>query len=341
MTLLHVESFDTLDFTNLADVLERYEAAATAAIWNNTGAGRNGTYGAGFTFGTYLERRPGISKATYITGFAFNAASNAVTERVFELRDAGTAQAYLAFDGPSGKLRACRGDGTLLGESSLVLAFGNWYYVEAKITISNAAGVFVIRVNGQTVLNLAAVDTQVTANATADQYRLEWSPNAADVAYFDDWYVCDDAGVVNNDFLGDVTIRALLPTGAGSNTTWTPSAGVNWQNVDEVPPTEDTDYNSSATVGQIDTYAMADLPAALAGTIKGVVASLVARKDDAGARSIREKCKSGVTTASGATQVVTTSYFTYREIRELDPNTAAAWTKAAVDAAEFGVEVMA
>lgn len=88
--------------------------------------------------------------------------------------------------------------------------------------------------------------------------------------YVDDVYLLDgvpaDTGVqgpdgllYNNDFLGDVHVEALYPTAAGrtqttDNTPWTPSAGANWQNVDDHPPDEDVTYNSAEAAGQRDTY---------------------------------------------------------------------------------------
>ena len=67
----------------------------------------------------------------------------------------------------------------------------------------------------------------------------------------------------------------------------------------------------------------------------------VARKDDAGSRSLRAVLKSGATTANGATRVLGTSYALYDDRFEVDPATGAAWTKVGVDALEAGVEVVA
>ncbi len=55
----------------------------------------------------------------------------------------------------------------------------------------------------------------------------------------------------------------------------------------------------------------------------------VARKDDAGSRSLRAVLKSGATPANGATRVLGTSYALYDDRFEVDPATGAARTKAA------------
>ena len=67
----------------------------------------------------------------------------------------------------------------------------------------------------------------------------------------------------------------------------------------------------------------------------------VARKDDAGSRSLRVVLKSGATTASGATRLLGTSYALYDDRFEVDPATGTAWTNAGVDALQAAVEVVA
>ena len=67
----------------------------------------------------------------------------------------------------------------------------------------------------------------------------------------------------------------------------------------------------------------------------------IARKDDAGSRSLRAVLKSGATTANGATRVLSTSYAVYDAWFEVDPATGASWTKAGVDAIEAGAEAVA
>jgi hypothetical protein len=70
-----------------------------------------------------------------------------------------------------------------------------------------------------------------------------------------------------------------------------------------------------------------------------VQVATVARKDDAGSRSLRAVLKSGATTANDAT--LGTLYAVYDDRFEVDPATGTAWTKAAVDARQAGVEVVA
>jgi hypothetical protein len=93
-------------------------------------------------------------------------------------------------------------------------------------------------------------------------------------------------------------------------------------------------------LGLNDLYGYQDLTATPAA-IMAVQFAIVARKDDAGTRSLRAVLKSGATTASGATRVLGTSYALYDDRFEVDPATGGDRSKAAIDALEPGVEITA
>jgi len=134
-------------------------------------------------------------------------------------------------------------------------------------------------------------------------------------------------------------VPTLFPSGAGSSTQMTPSAGSNFQCVDETSPNGDTDYVSDSVVGHKDLYAMGNLPST-SGTIKGIQVLSYDRKDDAGTRQIKNKIKSGATEADGATVTLGTSYVYVRDIFEHDPDTGAPWTPSGVNAIEAGTEIV-
>jgi hypothetical protein len=65
-----------------------------------------------------------------------------------------------------------------------------------------------------------------------------------------------------------------------------------------------------------------------------------ARKDDGGARTIQASIKSGGATGTSGTDAPLGTNFQYLMLQSLtDPNTGAAWTLPAVNAAEFGVKI--
>jgi hypothetical protein len=228
-------------------------------------------------------------------------------------------------------------NGTVLGTSSNSILLDTWYYLQFKVTIDNS-GSFEVRINDVNWVSASGVDTQNTANAYSNGVFFS---NTGYDYYVDDLYILNSTGSVNNDFLGECRIHTVMPNGDGATTDFTPNAGItNYTQVDEIPPDGDTTYVSSSTPGDIDQYDFADITTT--GSIAGVQVVIDARKDDAGARQIAESCRSGGVDYTGAnTFTLSSDYFMgYRQIRELDPNTAAPWSVSGVNSAQFGVEVI-
>jgi hypothetical protein len=151
----------------------------------------------------------------------------------------------------------------------------------------------------------------------------------------------DRDGSRNNDFLGDVKVVTLRPNADTAQADFTLSAGsVHYSLLAEAPDDDgDASYVESGTVGHKDLYGYQDLTGTPAA-IMAVQITTVARKDDAGSRSLRKVLRSGATTANGATRGLGTSYALYDDRFEVDPATGAAWTKAGVDAQEAGVDAL-
>jgi hypothetical protein len=165
-----------------------------------------------------------------------------------------------------------------------------------------------------------------------------------DEFWWDDLYVCSNAGTLNNTNLGDVRISTLLPTGAGNYAQWArggTDSGSNWGQVDEATYNSDTDYVQSNTIGQIDTYVYADLPAS-AQVVKGVVAQYVAKRDDAGARTTQAVVRAASTDAfSPGSTSAASGYQPAQLVMERNPVTGLPWTVSDVNGAEFGYRVTA
>jgi hypothetical protein len=71
----------------------------------------------------------------------------------------------------------------------------------------------------------------------------------------------------------------------------------------------------------------------------GIRVTSWARKDDAGAASFRNGIFSDATVANGADQALSTSYASYSDIFQDDPDGDVQWTTAAIDALKVQVEV--
>lgn len=333
MALRFVDSFDHYV---TADLGEKWTSASSITI--NSGSGRRGTASAQGGVNALLTKTLD-AQATWIVGLAFKISNlPGTTNELIELLDVGSLQCELQLL-PDGTLRITR-NGTTLGTSTFALSAGVYYYIEFKVFINNTTGTAEVKVDGSSKLALTSQDTQNTANATANQVRLRVPDSNSN---FDDLYICDGAGSTNNNFLGDCRVDYYAPNGAGNTTQLTrggTDSGANWSQTDEAAPNDDTDYNEHATVGNKDTYAFGNM-SHTPSSIFGVQILASAKKDDAGAKSIATVTRSGTTDFDGATQALSTSYLYYSDIREVDPNTSAAWTKTNFDASEHGVKVAA
>lgn len=327
--------------TNLADYTTGKWSSSGGTVTIGSASGRFGN-GLRVTAGTSFIQRGFDAQATWVVGFAFRAGSLPGSPAALcSFLDTGTIHCGVALSDTTGQLFAFRSTAATVLGTGPALTVGTWYYLEVKATISDTVGVVVVRLNGTTVLNLTGIDTRNSANATANTVRL--GSTAATTGFsndYDDVYIFDATGSANNDFAGDCRVEQVLPSGAGATTAWTPSAGANYAAVDEVPPNGDTDYVSSATAGQTDTYAFGDLSVASSGTVKAVQATVQARKDDAGSRSLALVTRPGSTDRVGATQAVADTYVACPQLWDTNPDTAAAWTVAEVNSSQFGFRLV-
>lgn len=340
MAIRLVESFDWC--TTSTDLHGRYSVIdfnSSIAV----GSGRFGgnAWSFGSTANESLQVHGGPFGPRIVVGFAFNSSNPLANFAVIELWDGlfnhgGTAQVTLAINA-AGKLEARSGNNgaTIAGPGPLVLQPNTYYYIECDILIAAAnAGSFSCQVDGVSQFNVAGITTQQSA---ASQMTHFMCLGAGNPALFDDMYLKDTAG-----FLNPCRVILKKPNANGATNQWTATPGPNnFAMVNEVPADGDTTFNVDATAGDIDLYgftALGQNPA----SIFAVQVSLFARKDDAAARTIATMVRSGGANFTGVTQpALTTSYLDfYLQIYEQDPNTAAAWLLAALDAAQFGVKTI-
>lgn len=230
--------------------------------------------------------------------------------------------------------------GTLLGTSSAALSLNTWYLIEGKFYVHDSAGTIDIKINGVPDAGLAGtgLDTKdQTSSGITKIFLGAVSGYAGYVSgdfYFDD-FVIDDAT-----YPGNSKIQGIVPTGAGNDTNWTPSAGDNYACVDEVPNSA-TDYISTNTTGHVDTFACGDL-AGLIGSVKAVQVQAVALTEGSPTPTgLQMVARSGTTNYFGSTNVVPSSAKEFMYLWEVDPDDAGVWTEADVNALQIGVKAVA
>lgn len=341
MTLRFIDGFDHYASGDLG---EKWTTNSFCAL--GSGNGRRSTNGmrqASYNswLALTLDAQP-----TWIVGCALRitAYPTAGAAGLIEWQDAGAIQGRLLI-GTTGTFSYTRGLTPVGAASTATIALNTYTYVECLVTIHDTAGVVTVRLDGTTVLSLTGIDTQATGNAVADTIRLGNHGSGPTFQFgtedLDDVYICDGSGAApHNTFLGDCRVDVLSPTADGAHSAWTPSTGTShFALVDETAPNDDTDYLSTATAAARDSHAMTDLPSLTTPLILGVQHVMAARKDDAGTRQVKALLKSGATTQAGSvTHTLTTAYTFYRTVYPTDPATGAAWTVAAVNAVEAGME---
>ncbi len=295
---------------------------------------------------------PVPSGATCVVGFAFrhvnafatnnnntteDSGSNSSASCLVSIRKVGGTHVWFRINA-NGTISAFHST-SLLGTTSVALTQNVYQYLEFKVLIHASAGTITVRLNGSAVLTLTGQVSQTGGSSTWDEIKL--GTYGSDTVVFatvdyDDLYLLDGSGSVNNDFLGDVRVDAVYPNAAGNSSQFTRSAGSDqWAGIDETAPNADTDYNETATATNRDTLNFPNAPVAGA-TIFGIQASASVKKTDAGGAGLKLVTRISGTDYDGTEVGLGTAYTYVRQIWDVKPSDSTAWTDSAFNAAEFG-----
>lgn len=288
-----------------------------------------GMSGAEFNF--HVKWNPGVASGADVICEFFN---NSGADRVCSLRM--TAARAIALYNSANTLVATSAAG--------VFNVGQLQRLTLSIdTIGNSSTV-VVNVNGVQVISQGSVDTSITAT-TVDLIRLR-GPDSTVHSGTWSWaelFVCDGSGTQNNALLADWRMVVLDPTADTATEDFTRSTGSDSFALVDDTTTGDDDgdgtYLESSTAGHKTRMGYEDL----AGTVTAVYAvALVTslRKTDSGARTMRGHIFSDATEAVGATIDPGQSYQTQVDLFNVDPDGDVAWTPAAVNALQAGVEIV-
>lgn len=278
----------------------------------------------------------GITATTGVVGFAFRTNQATTTARSIYVVLDGTSEQISVRLNTSGQLTVSRA-GTLLATGTTALTTNTWYYIELKFTINNTTGVVELMLDGVTeIASTTGLNTRATANTQWTGFALWSATNNNSSHYYDDIYVLN-AGSGSNTFLGPVSIPLLTVAGNGASADWSPNGGSNSGSV--LTDDGDTTFNESSTPGDVDTFAMTDLPAA-AGSVFALRPRIVAKRDAGAARTVRPVFRIGGVDYTGTTKAVGTSATVVGEPVEVSPATTSAWTISEVNGLEAGYELV-
>ncbi len=239
----------------------------------------------------------------------------------------GSVNASVNFD-TTGFVEINRGASTVVATSVNVVPIGE--HVAAIRMLADNSGECDVYLDNDvsTFVTVTATDLQNTATSLFDQVEFDNNGVGVDI---DDIVIGDSTyGRPAESF-----VVAQFPTGAGSSTQFTPSAGSNWENVDERPMSM-TNYNETAVAGDRDQYTFDDIP--FDGTFRAAKLSALVQRDgvivNAFVSFITSGTEDGTSTAVGSAGVARL----IEHIWDYDPGTAGALTRTALNGCEGGIE---
>ena len=229
-------------------------------------------------------------------------------------------------------------DGTvsLVGPATTVgtvnVCDGLWHWFEIKRFYAAGSANFTIYVD--TLLQGAT-----GGNASGSPSTWGFNSIAGITMWIDDDYLYDDTTgfpTSANFPVGPRQITTTRPISDGTCTFSTLSAGTSHSAlVNETAPDGDTTYVEDPTIGDQDLLNFGALGYTPTG-ITGVVMNAYLINPAGGSINNQMVCKSGATTTASTATLTPTTYITKQAAFNVDPNTAAAWTAAGVNAAQFG-----
>lgn len=292
---------------------------------------------------------PTSGSDTCILGYYVKTGSTFFGGDMITFVSGGTDLVMIEVDGSGGLTLLRGGTGATLATSPYSLSTNTEYYLEFKVVFNSTTGSIQMKVADITAagdddaetatewtstgLNTIASDV-AAGEDTWDSLQIRHVWNAGHAIY-DDIYICNGAG--SDDFRGNLYVETIEPTGAGNSTQLTPSAGSNWENVDDsTNPDDDTTYNTADADGETDLYTCSN-PTESADPEAVQVQALV-RCTDADRRTIRLPIRNSSTTSEGSDSVILSDEYRGRSrITETDA-TGAAWTNANVNGLEIGIK---
>jgi len=319
------------------EVIGQWASYAQDFSLTDKGDGRKWLTSAGSTVAIGLASTAWTTTATISVCFRLFAGTRHRTE-LFQLRDGASFIGFISID-TSGQIYYNIGEFGIRGMTAGVLAtstpvaLGVSTHVEVRITLHNSTGTVKIYLDGVLTADESGLDT-ISNGASCTS--ILFNGFSASYGFRVGWKITDIIFHKSSTPVGDLQVPFVIDDTAGTDDDFTPSAGSNEDNVDEIGPDEDATYNSSETPGERDSFTGDGVAL---GDIKTVLHYVRARKEAAGAATLLIGALHGGSEDQSAAKAVTETYSNLTEFFDTCPSTAAAWSAAEVAAAENTMEV--
>lgn len=302
----------------------------SSSVVSSAGLDMDGDYCANLNANyRYLQKNITVADDEMYFAFLYRPTSSGNAKDIFSLYYDATQLIHLKRSSTDFLLTAQVGVGAVETGTATLLV-NTTYLVEVHIKLADAGGRFEVKVDGLQDIDFTG-DTKPYTQTQFNRVRLGYADVYACYAYFDN-FIMDDAA-----WIGNTNIQAVVPTGAGNTTGWAPSAGNNWECVDE-KPFNDADYVSINSNDVVDTYAAGNLVGTI-GSVKCVQVQSRALVDGSPIpTNLKLVVRSGGTDYLSGDNVVPIVAKSFSHLWENNPSDSAAWEEADVNAMEIGVK---
>lgn len=276
----------------------------------------------------------GGPRAAGILGFALKLGQYPPADAVLAAAWPGGSYAVWSLSvSSSGVLSGLTSLSTPLGAGGVV-PLGTWCYIEVKWLGHASAGSFEVCLNGVSVFTYSGPVCAYVGSPLYSTLRLlsGYVTYTGHTVWLDDVYLLDTTGAPS-DFLGDANISVHTATADGTTNDGTASSGANYTCIDEALASA-TDYITSDTPGQIDTFPMSTV----SGAVAAVQVTALGHKTAAGDAIVTATVRHDAANHDHGTPVGLGSgdvFVTFPYGRDPDGD---AWTAGSVSACEFGIK---
>lgn len=347
--LLHMDGFD--EYAVVADMQMEYFVFGTLAVIVTTG----GRYGGGgynsYNDSTGIARALPTNPTELWTGIAVNPTSGQNIGADFQLFDFignNGSCIFITYNYTTSLFKVYQSQGSgepvVIGYVSALFVPGAWHWIEVHCKLgTGSGGVVEIWLDDVQLLLLPSVETNPNASASFTTLALTTvgAPGTLTpfIGVYDDWYILDTSGAHNNARLGDSRIETRIPiSDAGPNNGTPSTSGPHYEMVDELQWSSANNVTLTNTDGQEELYNMSALVTNPA-TIFACRALTIMEKSDGGTMTGSTVTSSSATEADGPSTPGLNIWCHIDGIQEVDPNTSAAWTTAAVNACKVGFKI--
>lgn len=231
---------------------------------------------------------------------------------------------------PFPRLACCRGDAsTWLAAGGIFERIPSTYFIEFYYKPDPTNGRWIMKQNGRTVVDYTG-NTVPGSQTTLDYIIIGTLNGISSSDFYVTNIVIDDAN-----WPGVSKFDHLVVNGSGNAAQWSPSTSPNDGCVDETPPSF-SDYNSTNTADQIDSFATENLNS-LADKVKSVSIHVFGVKESSPTPTqAKALVRTGGTDYVGDGKTIGTYITEARKVWQQNPNTAADWTPTEVNGMEIG-----